>query len=328
MSDPIPGTRFSTASFAPVAVADRNGTDESLHHGAGVVIDARGVVVRAVGDPELPVFPRSSLKPFQASAMVRAGLDLPARLLGVVASSHSGEAGHLAAVQEILDLFDLSVEDLANTPDLPVGTVERERALRQNVPPSRIQQNCSGKHAGMLATCRVNGWPTDGYLDAAHPLQTAITTEIDRLAGRSGGSVVDIGIDGCGAPTHVMPLVDMARALATLQLEGSVVTAAMAEHPHLVGGTNRLDTTWMESVPGLVAKDGAAGMLMLGFPDGRSGAVKIADGSAAARAAVTAEMLRMLDVDVDDELADVRDRLAIQVLGHGKSVGAVRSLAW
>jgi len=328
VTDPIPGTRFTTGSFAPVAVADRNGTDESLHHGAGVVIDARGAIVGSVGDPELPVFPRSSLKPFQSSAMVRAGLDLPARLLAVVTASHSGEAVHVAAVREILDRFHLEVDDLANTADRPFGVAERERSLRDGSAPSKIDQNCSGKHAGMLATCRINGWPTENYLDSTHPLQVAITNEIGRLAGRADGSVVDVGVDGCGAPTHVMPLVDVARALRTLQREQSDVVAAMVGHPHLVGGANRIDTTWMESMPGLAAKEGAAGMMVLGLPDGRAAALKIADGSDGARTAVTAEILRMLDVDVDGELADVRDRLADPVLGHGEPVGAIRSLAW
>lgn len=328
MSDPIPGTRFSTASFGPVAVADRSGTDESLHHGAGVVIDAGGIVVRSVGDPELPVFPRSSLKPFQAAAMVRAGLDLPHRLLAVVVASHSGEAVHLQAVHEILDRFDLTVDDLANTVDRPFGVADRERSLRDGSAPSRIEQNCSGKHAGMLATCRINGWPIDSYLDEGHPLQTAITEEIDRLAGRDGGSVVDVGIDGCGAPSHVMPLVDVARAFGALLLAGADVVGAMTAHPHLVGGTGRVDTTWMESVPGLAAKEGAAGMMVLGLADGRAAALKIADGSEGARAAVMAEILRMLGVDVDGALADVRDSLAVPVLGHGDPVGAVRPLAW
>ncbi|MFK8026091.1 MAG: asparaginase [Ilumatobacter sp.] len=324
----IPGTRFEAGSFAPVAVARRNGTDESLHHGAAVIVDGDGAIVRSVGDPELPVYPRSSLKPFQASAMLRAGLDVPHRLLALVIASHSGEPVHIDGVRQLLDRFDLHVDDLANTPTFPLDDAERVAAIRDGVAPSSLLQNCSGKHAGMLATCRLNGWPTAGYLERSHPLQQAIIVEIDRLVGREGGSVVDSGVDGCGAPTHVMPLVDVARALSRLFAERSETVEAMAAHPHLVGGTGRADTTWMAAVPGLVAKEGAAGMLVLGLPDGRAAALKIADGSDDARRPVFAEILRHLDLDVDGQLAGVRDSLTANVAGHGEPVGRIDALAW
>ena len=192
----------------------------------------------------------------------------------------------------------------------------------------RLQQNCSGKHAGMLATCRINGWTTDSYLDPDHPLQEAITDTIDRLAGRPGGSVADVGVDGCGAPAHVMPLVDVARALGVLMRDGSPATESMAAEPFLVGGTDRDVTTWMESVPGLVAKEGADGVMVLALPDGRAAAAKIADGSDLARRAVTVEMLRRLGIDVDGALGTVRDRVAVPVLGGGVPVGALTGLSW
>jgi len=328
VSTPITGTRFATGSFAPIAVATRNHVDESLHHGAGVVVGSDGSIVRALGDPELLIHPRSALKPFQATVMVDAGLDLPHRLLAVVTASHSGEERHLAAVREILQRHDLSVDELANTPARPYGHAARAAARAAGVEPSALQQNCSGKHAGMLATCRINGWTTDSYLDPDHPLQAMIADTIDRLAGRPGGSVADVGVDGCGAPTHVMPLVDVARAFGVLVREGSDATEAMAAEPLLVGGTDRDVTIWMEAVPGLAAKEGAAGVMVLALPDGRAAAAKIADGADTARQAVTVEMLRRLGVDVDGRLSAVRDRVAVPVLGHGVPVGALTALSW
>jgi L-asparaginase II len=324
----ILGTRFDIDSFAPIAVATRNGTDESLHFGAGVVIASNGSIAASIGDPELAIHPRSSLKPFQASAMVRLGLDLPYRLLAVVAASHSGEQLHLDAVAEILDRFDLSVDDFRNTPDRPYGVAAKQTSIASGVDPSRLQQNCSGKHAGMLATCRVKGWAIDSYLDPEHPLQEAITDEIDRLSGRAGGSVIDVGVDGCGAPTHLMPLIDVARSMSTMLRESSDVVEAMAAVPALVGGTDRDVTLWMEAVPGLAAKEGAAGVMVLGLPDGRAAALMVADGSDLARQAVTVELLRMLGVDVDGELSHVRDRVAVQKLGHGTPVGSLEPLRW
>jgi L-asparaginase II len=320
--------RFTDRSFAPIAVATRSGVDESLHHGAGVVVAADGSIASALGDPELTVYPRSALKPLQAEAMVEAGLDLPPRLLAVVAASHSGERTHLDAVLEILDRYDVTVEDLGNTPARPFGEAARSAARAEGVEPSSLQQNCSGKHAGMLATCRINGWAIDSYLDPDHPLQELIADSIDRLAGRPGGSVADIGVDGCGAPTHVMPLVDVARSLGVLTRDGSAATTAMSAEPFYVGGTDRDVTLWMEAVPGLVAKEGAAGVMVLALPDGRAAAAKVADGSDLARQAVTVEMLRRLGVDVDGALAPTRDRVAVPVLGHGAAVGELTALPW
>lgn len=328
MSESISGTRFEVGSFSPVAVATRSAVDESLHHGAGVVVGPDGAIRRSVGDPEVLIYPRSSLKPFQAAAMVRCGLELPPRLLAVVTASHSGEQRHLDAVAEILERHGLGVEDLANTPARPLAASARSAARAAGVEPSPLQQNCSGKHAGMLATCAVNGWAADSYLDPDHPLQEAIADEIDRLAGRPGGSVADIGVDGCGAPTFVTPLVDVALALGALVRNGAEVVGAMSAHPEMVGGTDRDVTVWMEAVPGLVAKEGAAGVMALALPDGSAAAVKIADGSDAARQAVTVEMLRQLGVDVDGRLAAVRDRVVVPVLGHGMRVGELHTLEW
>lgn len=324
----IDGTRFDSASFASIAVATRSDVDESLHHGAAVVVDPAGVVLASVGDPELLIHPRSALKPFQADAMLAAGLELPHRLLAVVAASHSGEQRHLDAVVEILERHGLEVSDLANTATRPFGADARDAARRAGIEPSSLQQNCSGKHAAMLATCRINGWAIDSYLDPEHPLQELIADHIDSLAARDGGAVADIGVDGCGAPTHVMPLVDVARSLGAMFHNGSDVAEAMAAEPAMVGGTGRDVTLWMEAVPGLAAKEGAAGVMVVGLPDGRAGALKIADGNDDVRRAVTPELLRRLGVDVDGLHRTVLDRVAVPVLGHGMPVGEIRPLPW
>ena len=167
-------TRFD-GRLAPIAVATRNGLEESVHHGAGVAIDVAGVPRATIGDPDLVVYPRSSLKPLQAQAMIAAGLELDDAQLAVACASHDGSAMHLDAVRSILVRYGLDESDLANTPTRPSGAAPRAAARAAGIEPSSIQQNCSGKHAAMLATCCVNGWPTDGYLDPGHPVQVAIT---------------------------------------------------------------------------------------------------------------------------------------------------------
>jgi L-asparaginase II len=316
-------TRFD-GSFEPIVVTTRSDFEESLHYGAGVVIDASGDVVASVGDPDLVVYPRSSLKPLQAITMVDLGLDLPADLLAVVCASHDGAPMHLEAVCQILERFGLDESDLGNTPSRPMDNAERSTARAAGIGPSSLQQNCSGKHAGMLATCRINAWPLTNYLDEDHPLQQAITVKLADF----GCTVHQIGIDGCGAPTHALELSALAGAFGVIASSGSTVAQAMMSRPDLVGGSTRDVTIWMQAIPGLMIKDGAAGVMAAALSDGRACAYKIADGSGAARQAVIVEALRAMDVDLDLVVPETIDRLEVEVRGGGRTVGSLVPLAW
>lgn len=315
---------FDRGSFEPIAVADRSGRDESQHFGAGVALAADGSRVAAVGDPDLVVYPRSALKPLQATAMIELGLDVPDDLLALVCASHDGAEPHLDGVRRLLARYDLDLAALDNTPARPYGDEARTAARLAGTDPSPLQQNCSGKHAGMLATCVVNGWPTEGYLDPGHPLQRAITTTIERLAGPVHG----IGVDGCGAPTHAISLTDLARGFAVIAASGSPVPRAMNGHAEMVGGVARDVTLWMQAVPGLIAKEGAAGVMAVARADGRAAAFKIADGSDLARRAVTTRALELVGVDVGGEHAATAEAVAVPALGHGFPVGTLRPLDW
>jgi L-asparaginase II len=316
-------TRFDHA-FAPVAVSTRSGFDESLFFGAGVVVDVEGAIACALGDPHVDVYARSSLKPLQASAMTELGLALPDHLLAIVCASHDGAPIHLEAVRRLLDLFDLDIADLQNTPSMPLDDTARAAAEQAGAAPSSLQQNCSGKHAGMLATCRINGWPLDEYLAPDHPLQLSITSTIERLA----GPIAHIGVDGCGAPAHAFELLDLARAFSSIVRSESGVASAMTSRPELVGGPTRDVTMWMRAVPGLMLKDGADGVMAGALPDGSAFALKIGDGSDVARRVVTAEALRELGVDVDRVAAETVTATRADVLGHGDVVGHVEALPW
>jgi L-asparaginase II len=316
-------TRFDSA-FAPLVVADRSGLDESLHHGAGVALDAHGVVVASVGDPQTTVYPRSSLKPLQATAMVGLGLELPDHLLALVCASHNGEAIHLDGVRRILDLFDLGESDLDTTPSLPMGATARRVAKAVGDGPSSLYHSCSGKHAGMLATCRINGWPTDGYLAPNHPVQNAILSSIAQQV----GEVSHVGVDGCGAPTHAVRLDRLAATFGSIAAADGPVARAMSGAPELVAGADRDTTALLRALPGAVIKDGAEGVMALGLPDGRAAALKVADGSYAARAVATRAALAALDIDPEGLGDDVRASTEVVVFGHGRPVGALRALEW
>ncbi len=302
--------------YVPVAVTSRSGWDESVHHGAVVALRADGTIAWAAGAPDGSVYGRSAIKPLQAATMVDAGLVLDDRLLAVVCASHDGRAEHLAAVRAILAGVGLTEADLENTPALPLEPDAARAVVRGGGGPESITQNCSGKHAGMLATSVINGWPTSGYLDPAHPLQRLIVSRLDAPA----GGVRAVGVDGCGAPAPVTSLVGLARAVRQLAVEGHPVHRAMVGHPEMVGGPRRDVTRLMQLVPGLLAKDGAEGVQVAALPDGRAVAVKIADGGGRARTPVTIAALRALGVDV------ATDAIVEPILGHGRPVGDVRAV--
>jgi L-asparaginase II len=313
-------------AHAPLAVTERSGHPESVHHGSLVALDATGRVVLSIGDPQLPVYPRSAMKPLQATAMVAAGLTLSPELLALVCASHDGRPEHLAGVRRILTRAGLDETALGNTPDRPLDPEAADDAVRAGIERSPLQMNCSGKHAGMLLTCIANGWPTDAsYLDPGHPLQETIT---DRLTALCGHPASHIGVDGCGAPAHVLTLLGLARAFATIAsggagAAGSDVHAAMSRHPEMVGGPTRDVTLLMRAIPGLMAKDGAEGVYAAALPDGRAVALKVADGANRPRPVAMVAALAALGVDVSAVPAAARESV---VLGHGRPVGRVRAL--
>jgi L-asparaginase II len=305
---------------APIAIARRSGFDECIHFGSVVGLAPDGSVAFSVGDPTLRCYPRSSLKPLQAEAMVGAGLNLPSDLLALVCASHDGTPAHVAGVRRILAGAGLDETALGNTPDLPIEPMAAADVLRAGGERKAIQMNCSGKHAGMLATCVANAWTTADYLDETHPLQRAITATVEGLA----GDVEHVGVDGCGAPAHVLSLRGLAAAFATIAARGDSVWQAMTMHPEMVGGANRDVTKLMVHIPGLMAKDGAEGVFAAALPDGRAVAVKVADGGYRAAPPVLVDALARLDVDV----SDVAERVVQVIRGHGQPVGEVRSIAF
>lgn len=316
--------------MVPLACTVRGGPlgplEESVHHGALVALAADGAIAFAAGNPDAVVFPRSSMKPLQAAAMVRAGLRLPPRLLALVCASHDGRPEHLAAAREILAGAGLDEASLANTPDHPLDDGEARRAIAAGVARSSLQMNCSGKHAGMLATCAARGWATDAsYLSLDHPLQRAITDVLPELA---GAPAAHVAVDGCGAPAHALPLVALARGVRALATArdgaGREVADAMRAHPEMVGGPTRDVTLLMRGIPGAVAKDGAEGVFVAALPDGRAVALKVADGANRARPPLMRAALVALGVDVSGVAPAA---WASPVMGHGRPVGEVRVTA-
>nr|WP_029290844.1 asparaginase [Cellulomonas sp. HZM] len=296
------------ARAVPLARVVRGGVVESVHLGHLVVLAPDGSTRLALGDPEVVVWPRSSLKPVQATGMLEAGLDVADEHLALVCASHNGEPAHLDVVRAILADAGLDESALQNTPDWPLDPDAAWSARPGG--PRPLTQNCSGKHAGMLATCVAAGWSTDDYLAPGHPLQQHLRATTERL---TGAPVEHVTVDGCGAPLFSSTLVGLARSFTRLDPRVVVATSGF---PWFVAGTGRDATTFMQAVPGLVAKDGADGVYAAGLPDGSALAFKVLDGSSRPRPALLAAALRAAG-------ADPGDLGRTPVLGHGVPVGAV-----
>jgi len=308
------------SAAVPLARVLRGDLVESVHLGHVVVLAPDGSVPFALGDPDVTIWARSSLKPLQAVAMLGEGLDVDRALLALVCASHNGEGGHLAVVRTLLSLAGLGSDDLGNTPDWPLDpdAAWQWRADGHGTEP--LTQNCSGKHAGMLATCVVNGWSTHDYLSPGHPLQLAVRSAVADL---TGVPVAHATVDGCGAPLFSTTLTGLARSFGRIaSASGGAearVARAMTGYPWHVAGTGRDATRFMEAVPGLVAKDGADGVYAAGLPDGTGVAFKVLDGSARPRPAVLAAALAVAGVD-----PGLVEAVGLTpVLGHGMPVGEV-----
>ncbi|MDC0768997.1 asparaginase [Streptomyces sp. HD] len=307
---------------APVAHLIRGGMIEGIHYGSVVVLGDDGEVRFQLGDIEAAFYPRSALKPVQAVAMARAGLPLDGELLSLTAASHSGEERHLAGTRRILELAGLTEDHLRNVPDMPYDPVVRDAWVREGRLPSRLAQNCSGKHAAMLYTCRLNGWSLEDYLDPGHPLQQAIAEIVEDLTGQR---IAQVTVDGCGAPLFSVSLHGLARAAAriTTAVPGTPearVADAMREHAEMASGSGRDVAALMRAVPGLLVKDGFEGVQVAALPDGRAIAVKIADGANRARVPVAAAALAWAGVDP----ALLSEFQGEALLGGGQAVGCVQ----
>lgn len=307
---------------APVAHLIRDGVIEGIHYGSVVVLGADGQVQLQIGDIEAAFYPRSAIKPVQAVAMVRAGLPLDGELLSLAAASHSGEERHLAGTRRILELAGLTEDSLRNVPDLPFDPAVRDTWVREGRAPSRLAQNCSGKHAAMLYVSKLNGWSLHDYLDPAHPLQQAVAEIVEDLTGQR---IARVSVDGCGAPLFSISLHGLARAVARITTAApdtpeARVADAMRDHAEMASGAGRDVAALMRAVPGLLAKDGFEGVQVAALPDGRAVAVKISDGANRARVPVAAAAL--VRAGVEEGL--LGEFAGEPLLGGGQPVGRVR----
>jgi L-asparaginase II len=285
----------------------RNGVVEATHRVDAVAVRS-GEVVAAAGDPSLTCFMRSSSKPLQALALVRARDDLPDDELAIACASHHDTPEQVAAVRALLARAEATEADL-------------ELGPQEGRPPELIHNNCSGNHAGMLALCRACGWPTQGYRLPEHPVQQACL-EIHAEAAEVEPETLVTGTDGCGIVTFALALERMAHAFSRLESlpGGARVATAMRARPDLVGGPDGADYLLMRGAPGWLAKGGAEGLICAAGPDGTGVALKTEDGAGRAHAPALAAFLGRLGV----ELPDLAARPVLNTRGErvGETAGA------
>ncbi len=247
----------------PLVEYVRNNMVESLHSGHLLILNKSGQVHFSLGKPQTLIYPRSAIKAIQTSAMVRLGLNLPPELIALVCSSHIGTPMHQAKVKEILATVGLNEAALKNTPL-----------------PTALSAPCSGKHAGMIVTAKINGWSIANYKNPRHPVQKAIKKELEIL---SQERIIKIAVDGCGAPLFAITLNGLARAIHNLLVSPDPVhqrvVNACRDYPVMVSGEGTLPTVAMQEVKGLFVKSGAESVLVAGLSNGYTIAWKVSDGS-------------------------------------------------
>lgn len=317
---------------------------ESRHLGHVVVVDGNADLVAWAGDPETRMFFRSSAKAFQAIPLVASGAadayGFTTEELALATASHNATERHQAVVASMLTKAGLHESDLQCGIAPPLDEQEKARVTLGLTPPALIQCECSGKHAGMLATCRHQGWPTGSYLDSDHPLQQEIRAILAAACGVPADTFA-VAIDGCNLPTFGAPIRAFATAYAVLaDPEGASwdgppahraalhrLREAIVAHPELVSGDGEIDTTIMRATKGKVmAKLGAEGLLCMAIPDRRLGvAISDSGGSTRSLGPGAVAVLAELDLVDDDVRAALEEALCPAVKNFsGRSVGETR----
>ncbi len=318
----------------PLVRTTRGGFPECVHLGSIAVVGADGRLIAGAGDAHGLNFTRSALKPLQAlpfvqdGGMARFGFD--SQMLALMCASHSGEAVHVGIVQRMLERIGAGESDLRCGCHPPSYYTHTGTCPPPGARFSQLHHNCSGKHAGFLAWCRLHGQPFATYLDPEAPLQQRVRSVVERFAGRRD---LPMGIDGCSAPNYAMPLSALAHTFCRLAAgetpELEALRFAMTRHPDLVSGTARGDLMLMRHGGGdWVSKAGAEGVQAIGIRSRGIGiAIRIADGNRRALHVATIAVLQQLGLlgeTVATPLAPMDERGIRNY--RGLTVGAVEPL--
>jgi L-asparaginase II len=311
-----------------VAEVTRGDIVESRHRGAFAVVNAAGHVVAAEGGIAAAIYPRSAVKAFQCLPLVESGaadrFGFTAEEIALCCASHNGEPGHVRVARAMLAKCGCSEDLYACGAHWPYHEESRFTLVRHGEACAAVHNNCSGKHAGMLALARHLDADPYGYVEPHHPVQ--------RLIASTMGALCDVdldaqpcGVDGCSVPTWAIPLRNLALGFARFADPDFAAARRIIEsvraHPFMVGGTGDFDTLIMEAVPRLFVKTGAEGVYCACIPHAGLGvALKIDDGAGRAAEVAIASLLAGLGVWTEEE------RTALDAFRHHDLVNWHRNM--
>ena len=316
----------------------RGATVESRHRVHAAVVASDGSMLAAARNATLVTMWRSCAKPFQVLPLLTSGgfdrLGWGDEQLALACASHGGEPEHVALAAKMLDSIGLEEGDLACGPHEPLSARGAKLARQLGVPITRLHNNCSGKHAAMLARAFTAGWSTGGYEHADHQVQRSCIAEVASWSGVSSDDM-ELGVDGCGVTVMALPLDRMARAYARWGFAVAAgeefparTAAAIRAHPHLLGGTDRFDTTLIAETGGrIISKVGAEGVHCAAVPEmGLGIAIKVEDGATRVQHIALLKALRLvgaLPPELSPKLAEWTQTLIRNT--RGETVGSIRA---
>lgn len=304
----------------------RGETVESIHRGHLLIIDGEGRPIASLGSAETIAFIRSSAKPFQLLPFLLGGgaeaFGFLESEIALACASHSGERIHTTIAETMLRKAGFSESDLKCGAHLPFNEARAAEMIRAGEEPTQLHNNCSGKHAAMLAFAKLVGADAATYDLLENPVQQAILQTIADFTETPAGEI-PIAVDGCAAPNFALSLAAMAKGFLKLVFPPEDFSealkkacrrtaSAMMNYPELIGGTERLDTILMQGARGkLISKIGAEGVWLCGvlpsekWKSGLGIALKIEDGDdKRARAVISIEVLRQLEIFDAKKLKD------------------------
>tara|TARA_B100000073_G_scaffold262778_1_gene222535 strand:+ start:959 stop:1939 length:981 start_codon:yes stop_codon:yes gene_type:complete len=309
---------------------------ESIHVAFAVAVDNNGQILYSTGDPGFLTCIRSSFKPFQAAACVKKGAvdiaNFNDKELALMCASHKGEDIHIDIAKSMLDKLGLSVKDYECGSHFPSDANTRNKLIRKDQKPSSIYNNCSGKHAGMLALAKYFGEDVRNYINKSHPVQITILNYLEELINEKN---VPFEIDGCSAPVPFLTLETIAKLFQLLgrgeRPELERVFNAMTSHPDLIGGTNHFDSVFTKVLRGRgltkVGAESVRGISLKIEDDKAIGiAIKILDGNFRALQVATMKLLEHLNLLKEDELKELNQYKLEKLKNHnGLETGRIEA---
>lgn len=314
-----------TNKYEPLVNLTRGEINESVHMGALVISDNKGRILYSKGDADLITYPRSSMKPLQVLPFLENDGDvyfgLSSKEIAIICASHSGTDDHVETIKSIHEKVCITLDQLQCGVHWPSDKTTATAMRNRGEQPTSYHHNCSGKHSGMLAQAKKNGFSLDNYLSMSNPVQKRILMTVAEMC-EVDSETLAIGLDGCSAPVFAMPLRNFATALAKIcqpdilsNKKASAclrITYSMNSHPVMVAGPGKLDTVVMETLPGkVILKGGAEGYQAIGILPGALGAgspglgiaIKIADGDQTRRAlnCLTIELLYQMKLITQEQ---------------------------